>query len=418
MKPLRSRFMTAKTQRREAQKQQSNNNAGAIWRLIGVKMMLYYLHNLSDLFSPLRVFRYITFRAMLAAGTAFVLSLIFGPWLIRALRKSGVRELNVDSRIGSLDRAGKVGTPTMGGLLILSATLVSAVLWTVPFNIYVLLAASTFAAMGALGFFDDWLKLRRGRGLSSRSKLLGQAGWVAIFVLVLMSDPERWARTQQLMIPFLKDPLILSMEVVGTIGFLGVILIGSANAVNLTDGLDGLAIGCATPAVGAYLVMAYVAGHFAFAEYLQIPFVKGAGELAVFCGALLGACLGFLWFNCHPAQIFMGDTGSLAIGGALAAVAILIKQELVLILVGGVFVLEALSVVMQVGTFKYTRIRFGKGQRILHRSPLHHHFEEVEKFRAQEGGQPAPSAENRITIRFWIVSILFALLGLVSLKIR
>lgn len=393
--------------------------------------MLYYLYQLSDLFSPLRVFRYITFRTMMAAGTAFVFSLWVGPWLIRMLRKVGFCEKSVDCRVGSLDRTGKVGTPTMGGLLILSATLISTVCWAVPFNLYVLMASGVFVAMGALGFWDDGLKLHRGRGLSSRSKLIGQIGLGCIFVWVLMSDPERWARSQQLMVPFLKDPLVLSMGAAGTVGFLILVLIGSSNAVNLTDGLDGLAVGCATPAVGAYLVFAYVAGHFSFAEYLQIPFVPGAGELAVFCGALLGACLGFLWFNCHPAQIFMGDTGSLAIGGALAAVAILIKQELVLILVGGVFVLEALSVVMQVGGFKLTRRITGTGRRLFYRAPLHHHFEQVAGPPLLKNGRKIPSlegcakrgvgssgSENRITIRFWIVSLFFALLGLVSLKVR
>jgi len=374
--------------------------------------MLYWLHTLSDLFSPLRVFQYITFRTMMAAGTAFLLSLMVGPLLIKKMKQFQCVETVEDHRVGSLDRSKKVGTPTMGGLLILFSTGVSTFLWAEPGNFYVLCAVSTFLFMGGLGFLDDALKLRRGRGLSSRIKFLGQGCWVVVFLLLLFKNPETWLRTQQLMVPFMKSPLIESMGGVGTFLFVGVILVGASNAVNLTDGLDGLAVGCSSTAVAAYLVMAYAAGHFVFADYLQIPFVKGGGELAVFCGALLGACLGFLWFNCHPAQIFMGDTGSLAIGGALAAVAILIKQELVLILIGGVFVLEALSVVIQVGGFKLSRRITGTGQRVFRRAPLHHHFEHAPR------GKVGVGLENRIVIRFWILSLLFALLGLLTLKIR
>ncbi len=324
--------------------------------------MLYWLHTFSDLFSPLRIFQAITFRAMMAAGSAFVLSLLAGLWLINKLQQFQCLETVEDHRVGSLDRSAKVGTPTLGGLLILFSTGLSVFLWAEPGNFYALCVASTFLFMGGLGFLDDVLKLRRGRGLSSRIKFLGQGCWVVVFLLLLFKNPEAWARTQQLMVPFMKSPLIESMGWIGTFLFVGVVLVGASNAVNLTDGLDGLAVGCSAASVSAYLVMAYAAGHFVFADYLQIPFVKGGGELAVFCGALLGGCLGFLWFNAHPAQIFMGDTGSLAIGGALAAVAILIKQELVLILIGGVFVLEALSVVIQVGGFKLSRRVTGTGR--------------------------------------------------------
>jgi len=375
--------------------------------------MFYWLHTLSDQYSPLRIFQYITFRTMMAAGMAFVLSLLIGPWLIGKLRRFQCVEKREDHRIGSLDRSAKVGTPTMGGLLILFSTGVATFLWAAPGNFYVLGAVSTFLFMGALGFLDDVLKLKRGNGISSRSKLLAQLGWTGAFLLLLRSNPDVWFRTQQLMVPFCKEPVIESMGWIGTSLFVGVILVGTSNAVNLTDGLDGLAVGCSSTAVAAYLVMAYVAGHFVFADYLQVPFVKGGGELSVFCGALFGGCLGVLWFNAHPAQIFMGDTGSLAIGGALAAVAILIKQELALILVGGVFVIEALSVLIQVGGFKFTRRITGIGRRIFHLSPLHHHFEHVAK-----GNEGAGSSENRIVIRFWILSLLFGLLGLAALKIR
>ncbi len=357
---------------------------------------------------------------MMAAGSAFVLSLLAGPWMINNLQKFQCLETVEDHRVGSLDRSAKVGTPTMGGLLILFSTGLSVFLWAVPVNFYVLCAASTFLFMGGLGFWDDVLKLRRGRGLSSRIKFFWQGCWVVVFLLLLFKNPEHWARTQQLMLPFMKNPLIESMGWIGTFLFVGVVLVGASNAVNLTDGLDGLAVGCGATSVAAYLVMAYAASHFLFADYLQIPFVKGGGELAVFCGALLGGCLGFLWFNAHPAQMFMGDTGSLAIGGALAAVAILIKQELVLILIGGVFVLEALSVVLQVGCFKLSRRITGTGRRVFRRSPLHHHFEHLasEGISNVEVVKGRVGSENRIVIRFWILSLLFTLLGLLTLKVR
>jgi len=376
--------------------------------------MLYWLHELSDVFSPFRMFRYITFRTVMAAGTAFVFSLILGPWLIEKLRTVNFGEQREDERVAVLDRSAKVGTPTMGGLMILFATFSATVLWAIPGNFYVLCAITTFAFMGTLGFIDDYLKIHRAKGLSPRVKLLGQGLWTALLLFALFSNEATFLRTQQLMVPFLKDPVIASMGIVGTLVFLVLVLVGSSNAVNLTDGLDGLAIGCSNSAVAAYLAMAYVAGHYNFAEYLQVPFVKGGGELAVFCGALLGAGLGFLWFNCHPARVFMGDTGSLAIGGGIATVAILIKQELVLIIVGGVFVIEAASVLLQQSWFKVTRKKYGAGRRIFRCAPLHHHFE----YLAKEQGKSIGAYENRITIRFWILAIIFALIGVATLKIR
>ena len=376
--------------------------------------MLYWLHQLSDTFSPLRMFRYITFRTVLAAGTAFVLSLLIGPWMIRKLRALEIQEREEDERVDALDRSSKVGVPTMGGCMILLTTGVATVLWAMPGNFYVICALSTFLFMGLLGFVDDRAKLVNKGGLKPWMKMAAQSGWTLVFLLALWSMPQTRELTQQLMLPFLKVPVISSMGFVGTLVFLFFILVGASNAVNLTDGLDGLAIGCTNSAVAAYLVMAYLAGHFTFAEYLSIPFVSGGGELSVFCGSLLGAGLGFLWFNCHPAKVYMGDTGSLAIGGALAAVAVLIKQELVLLLVGGVFVMEALSVMIQVGYFKFTRIRFGEGRRVFLNSPLHHHFE----YLAIQKGRSVNAYENRITIRFWILSIIFALVGVATLKIR
>jgi len=376
--------------------------------------MLYWIHEWSDLFSPLRMFRYITFRTVMASGTAFVFSLMLGPWLIERLRILKFGEQREDMRVSGLDRAKKVGTPTMGGLLIVFATTAAAVLWVVPGNFQVLCALTTFCFLGTIGFIDDYLKIRRDRGLSPRVKLLAQAGWTAVLLLALWTNCEIWPQAQQLMVPFVKNPVIPAMGLIGTFIFLFPVLVGASNAVNLTDGLDGLAIGCTNSATAAYLAMAYVAGHFTFAEYLQVPFVRGAGELAVFCGALLGAGLGFLWFNCHPAKVFMGDTGSLAIGGGIAAVAILINQELVLIIVGGVFVIEAASVLLQQSWFKYTRKKYGAGRRIFLCAPLHHHFE----YKAKALGKSVDAYENRITVRFWILAIIFALVGVATLKIR
>lgn len=376
--------------------------------------MLYWLSQFSDVFSPLRIFRYITFRAVLAAGIAFIFSLLIGPWLIKKLRVVKYGEQREDERVTGLNRKAKVGTPTMGGLLILFSTAAATVLCAMPANFHVLCALTTFGFLGNLGFIDDYLKIKRKEGLSPHVKMAAQAAWTVVFLFALYSNTETWTRAQQLMVPFVKYPVISSLGVFGTLVFLFLVLVGASNAVNLTDGLDGLAIGCTNSAAAAYLLMAYVAGHFTFAEYLQVPFVQGAGELAVFCGALLGAGLGFLWFNCHPARVFMGDTGSLAIGGGIAAVAILIKQELVLIIVGGVFVMEAASVLIQQSWFKITKKRYGAGRRVFLCAPLHHHFE----YLAKNKGTSVDAYENRITIRFWILSIIFALIGVATLKIR
>jgi phospho-N-acetylmuramoyl-pentapeptide-transferase len=383
--------------------------------------MLYWLSQLSDVFSPLRMFRYITFRAVLAAGTAFVLSVIIGPWLIKKLQATNFSEQQEDDRVQGLHGTGKVGTPTMGGLMIIFTTVTATVLWAEPGNFFMTCALTTFCFLGVLGFIDDYLKIKRkgGKGgLSPRVKLAGQAAWTIVLMLALCSNEETCLRVQQLMVPFVKSPVIPAMGLFGTLAFLFLVLVGSSNAVNLTDGLDGLAIGCTNSAAAAYLLMAYVAGHFAFAEYLQVPFVKGSGELAVFCGALLGAGLGFLWFNCHPARVFMGDTGSLAIGGGIAAVAILIKQELVLVIVGGVFVLEAASVLIQQSWFKITKKKYGAGRRVFRCAPIHHHFHIIAKEHAVAAGRSIGATENMVTIRFWILSIIFALIGVATLKIR
>lgn len=366
--------------------------------------MFYYLHLLQDWFTPLRVFRYITVRAFAGAGTAFLLSLLMGPWVIRHLKRLRVSQAERRDEAPPLFalHGKKEGTPTMGGILIILTIVVSALLWSVPTSPLLWLAVATLCFMGLVGFWDDYRKVveQNPRGMRARNKFLLQALWAAVVAGVLLTMPETAARTRQLMVPFFKGPVIGNLGVAGAILFVVLVVVGASNAVNLTDGLDGLAIGCSSSVALSYLVMSYVAGHVAFSEYLIVPYVRGAGELAVFCGCLLGACLGFMWFNCHPAQVFMGDTGSLALGGAIAVVAVLIKQELVLIIVGGVFVIEAVSVILQVFWFRT------RGKRMFAMAPIHHHFEMKQW------------SETQVVVRFWILSIIFALLGMLTLKIR
>jgi len=366
--------------------------------------MLYYLHLLEEWFSPFRVFRYITVRTFAGAGTAFVISLIAGPRVIEVLRglKIGQYVRREEAPPLYALHASKEGTPTMGGVLIVGSIVLASLLWSQPGNGAVHLALATLVYMGLVGFWDDFLKVtrRQSRGLSASAKLGLQVLWAGVAVAGLLSNPDTAETARHLMVPFVKDPLIADLGVLGLTLFAAVVLLGATNAVNLTDGLDGLAIGCTGSVALSYLVMAYIAGHAQFADYLLVPHVSGSGELAVFCGCMLGASLGFLWYNCHPAQVFMGDTGSLALGGAIAMVALLINQEVVLIIVGGVFVMEAGSVIIQVASFKL------RGKRVFAMAPLHHHFE-MKKW-----------SETQVTIRFWILSIVFALLGVLTLKMR
>jgi len=378
--------------------------------------MFYFLHELMDFYSPLRIFQYITFRALCGAGTAFILSLMLGKTIIGMLKalKIGQHVRISDSRTLFELHGGKAGTPTMGGLMIILTVTVSTLLWANPTNGYVLLTLATMIVTGAIGFLDDYLKVtkKQSKGLGARAKLAYQLLWAAIAVGILYAwEPSR-VHVSQLMVPFMKDPLVQNLSVAGTLIFCALVLTGSTNAVNLTDGLDGLAIGCTNAAAVAYLVLSYVAGNAIFSGYLQVPYIAGTGELAVLCGCLLGGGMGFLWFNCHPAKVFMGDTGSLALGGAVAMVAICIKQELLLIIVGGVFVMEALSVIIQVISFKLT------GRRVFLCSPLHHHFEFREKAKAEREKRDLEVVETMITTRFWIVAIICALLGIATLKIR
>jgi phospho-N-acetylmuramoyl-pentapeptide-transferase len=289
----------------------------------------------------------------------------------------------------------------MGGVLVIGAVFVSSVLWARPDNRFVWLALFAMLVLGTLGFTDDYLKVtkKKSAGISGRYKVLIQIVLALIVTAVFLTNPVLEVQARSLYVPFVKTPVVTNMGWY-TFLFFVLVIVGSSNAVNLTDGLDGLAIGCTVTVAWAYALLAYAAGNFRIAEYLQVPFYAFAGELTVVCSALIGAGLGFLWFNCHPAKVFMGDTGSLAIGGMIGVVAICCKQELLLVVVGGVFVIEAVSVILQVISFKAT------GKRIFAMSPIHHHFELV-------GWK-----ENTVIVRFWILSGIFALLGLATLKLR
>ena len=378
--------------------------------------MFYYLHLLTAHFPPLRLFRYISFRAFLGAATAFLIVLVLGPLVLRWLRKLNFSEQSRGMDVKQLDGffRSKKGTPTMGGVLIIFATVGASLLWADPANGYVLLTLGTMLFMGLLGFWDDYLKVtkKNSKGVRARHKFIWQTVWVAAVMAILIAWPETRKLVRELFVPFCKGPVITDMGFVCTFLFLWLVVVGATNAVNLTDGLDGLAIGCSNSAAVAYLVMSYVAGHAVFANYLQVPHLPGVGELTVLCACLLGAGLGFLWYNCYPAQVFMGDTGSLAIGGFIGMIAVLIKQEVALVIVGGVFVLEAMSVVLQVASFKLT------GKRIFYCSPLHHHFQFKERLAAQAEGRPERMMETKITVRLCILSIIFALIGVAMLKIR
>ncbi|MCH7485916.1 MAG: phospho-N-acetylmuramoyl-pentapeptide-transferase [Proteobacteria bacterium] len=362
--------------------------------------MLYnYLYPLADQFSVLNVFRYITFRTGGAMITALIISFIFGPFLIRVLRtrQNGGQPIRADGPEGHL--LTKKGTPTMGGIMILLAISLATILWADLTNGYVWAALGVTIAYGAIGFADDYLKVTRrdSAGLPARLKLLLQtAVAVAVTIWIMRLMPEPLQTT--LAVPFFKDVLIdlgWAFVILAT-----VVMVGSSNAVNLTDGLDGLAIVPVMIAAGVFALIAYLVGNVVFSNYLQLHHVPGSGELAIFCGALVGGGLGFLWFNAPPAKVFMGDTGALSLGGALGAVSVITKHELVLAMVGGLFVLETVSVIVQVVSFKLT------GKRVFRMAPLHHHFE-------KKGW-----AESTIVIRFWIIATILALVGLSTLKLR
>ncbi|HTI40982.1 MAG TPA: phospho-N-acetylmuramoyl-pentapeptide-transferase [Vicinamibacterales bacterium] len=363
-------------------------------------MLLYLLYPLRTYATVFNVTRYITFRTAAASLTALALSLALGPWMIRKLRDFQIGQ--VIRQEGPQSHRAKAGTPTMGGLLILTSALVPTLLWANLSNAYVWIAVLATTAFGAVGFTDDYLKIVRHshHGLIPRYKMGGQivvALAVGFAVLVLSRQNPPLYNTR-LIFPFFKNliPDLGSFYVLFTV----LVLVGASNAVNLTDGLDGLAISTFAVSAAAFTALAYVTGHAVLAQYLLLVRFEPAGELTVFCGALVGASLGFLWYNSYPADIFMGDVGSLALGGALGTVAILIKQELLLPIVGGVFVIEALSVIIQVASFKLT------GQRVFKMAPIHHHFELI------------GWSEPKVIARFLIMAVIFALFSLTTLKLR
>jgi phospho-N-acetylmuramoyl-pentapeptide-transferase len=363
-------------------------------------MLYHLLYPLRDQYTVLNVFGYITFRTAAASLTALVLSLLLGPWFIRRLREFQVGQ--VIRQDGPATHKKKAGTPTMGGLLILVSVFVPTLLWADLTNLYIWIAVIATAAFGAIGFVDDYLKVTRHshHGLFARYKLLSQFVVALLVGLALMwlADQRPPLYSTRLIFPFFKT-LIPDLGW-WYVPFAVIVLVNTTNAVNLTDGLDGLAISTFAVAAAAFTALTYVTGHKAFADYLLLVRFAPVGQLTIFCGALVGASLGFLWWNAHPADIFMGDVGSLALGGALGTVAILIKQELLLPIVGGVFVMEAASVIIQVGSFKLT------GKRVFRMAPIHHHFELA-------GWQ-----EPKVIMRFLILAIIFALFSLTTLKLR
>ena len=377
--------------------------------------MLYWLlyQRLFAHFPPFRIFRYVTFRTAFASLTALFMGMIIGPAIIRQLRDFQIGQYIREE--GPKGHQKKAGTPTMGGVLITIAIIVPTLLWADLSNTYIWLAIFSTIAFGAIGFADDYIKVVRKRnlGLTGRMKLVLQflaAGFVGVALVTLTATRQY---STHLMVPFFKQfrpdlvietfrhyPHMWWLAFIPFVLFVMLVLVGSSNAVNLTDGLDGLAIGCTVIAAGALTILTYLSGHVVFSEYLELQKMPQVAEVTVFCGAMVGSSIGFLWYNAHPAEIFMGDVGSLALGGAIGTVAVIIKQELLLPFIGGIFVLEALSVIIQVASYKLRK------KRVFKMAPLHHHFE------------LAGWSESKIIIRFWILALIFALFALTTLKLR
>jgi phospho-N-acetylmuramoyl-pentapeptide-transferase len=359
-------------------------------------LLYHLLYPLKTVFGGFNVFRYITFRSIFAVLTALIISMAVGAWFIRKLKALQVGQTVREE--GPKSHFSKNGTPTMGGLMIIFATLVATLLWAELNNPYIWMMVLVTVGFGLIGFYDDYLKVikKHNKGLSGRAKLATQ--------VIVALGPALWlyinpSFSTTLTVPFFKH---LQPDLgLFYIPFAVFVIVGTANAVNLTDGLDGLAIGPVTIAAGFYLIFCYLAGNVKIAAYLQIPYIRGVGELSIYLGALVGAGVGFLWFNAYPAQVFMGDVGALALGGALGTVALATKQEILLAVVGGLFVVEALSVILQVGFFKVSN-----GKRIFRMAPLHHHFELK--------GWPEP----KVIVRFWIIAIILGLVSLSALKLR
>jgi phospho-N-acetylmuramoyl-pentapeptide-transferase len=377
--------------------------------------LLYWLLyvKLFPFFSPFRIFRYLTFRTAFASLTALATGLIVGPAVIRSLREFQIGQYIREE--GPQAHQKKAGTPTMGGVLIVISTLVPTLLWADLSNIYVWITVLSTIAFASIGFADDYLKVihHRNLGLTGKTKLMLQILTSLVVGVVLMLLTASGDYSTHLIVPFLKrfrpdlvithlmrNPYMWPIAFLPFMAFVVLVIVGSSNAVNLTDGLDGLAIGCTVIAAGALAVLTYVSGHAVFAGYLELQRMPQVGELTIFCGSMVGASIGFLWYNAHPAEIFMGDVGSLALGGAIGTVAVIIKQELLLPFIGGIFVIEAVSVILQVGSYKLRR------KRIFKMAPLHHHFELL------------GWSESKIIVRFWIASLVFALFALTTLKLR
>ena len=385
-----------------------------------------WLQTLSPELGYFRVFQYITFRAVMAAMTSLVIGVIAGPWVIRRLTElkigQPVRGYAMETHLS------KSGTPTMGGVLILLSIAISTLLWFDLSNRFVWIVLLVTFGFGAIGWVDDWRKVvnKDPEGMRSREKYFWQSviGLVAALYLVFAisgaSNAQVWAlfvnwvssgftidlpSATGLLVPFFKE-ITYPLGVVGFVILSYLVIVGASNAVNLTDGLDGLAIMPVIMVGSALGIFAYVTGSSVYAKYLLFPHIPGTGELLVFCAAMAGAGLAFLWFNAHPAQVFMGDVGALALGGALGTIAVIVRQEIVLAIMGGIFVVEALSVMLQVSYFKYTKRRHGEGRRLLKMAPLHHHFER------------SGWAETQVVVRFWIITMLLCLIGLASLKLR
>jgi phospho-N-acetylmuramoyl-pentapeptide-transferase len=365
-------------------------------------------------FTPFRIFRYLTFRTAFASLTAMFMGLIIGPPIIRKLREFQIGQYIREE--GPQAHQKKAGTPTMGGLLIVVSFIVPTLLWADLSNKYVWLVMLSTLSFASIGFADDYLKMahRRNLGLTGRTKLMLQILTAVVVAVVLILFQAQGDYSTHLMVPFFKkfrpdlvfggpffsNPHLWPIAFLPFIVFVILVLVGSTNAVNLTDGLDGLAIGCTVIAAGALTVLTYVSGHAVFADYLELQKMPQVAELTVFCGAMVGASIGFLWYNAHPAEVFMGDVGSLGLGGAIGTVAVVIKQELLLPFIGGVFVIEALSVMLQVGSYKLRK------KRIFKMAPIHHHFELM------------GWSESKVIVRFWVAALVFALFALTTLKLR
>lgn len=371
--------------------------------------MLSYLSDYDQYFGPLRLLHYITLRTALASLTSLLIGFIIGPVLIRKFRELKFGHGYIDDRTGPLGASyfDKKNTPTMGGLIIFLSVFISSALWAAP-NVWVFVSLFVYAALTVPGFRDDYLKVvhKNRAGISSGEKIAWQSLATLGALGVLLLHPASSQKIREFWVPFIKFAVIPHMPWWLLLILIYLWIVGFSNAINLTDGLDGLAVGCTITVALVFGIMAYVAGNRIYSEYLLINYVDGTGELAVICGALIGGCMAFLWYNSHPAEVFMGDTGSLALGGLLGVMAFMIHQPLTLVIAGGVFVMELLSVVMQVGWFKYTRRRYGEGRRIFLMAPIHHHFQKL--------GWP----ETKVVLRFWVLSLGFALASLATLKLR